>query len=105
MGQHPVAQCARTATIDLLPQRVSHHDHDSEESGKSRQPPHRQPTAREYAVKPVSHQSANHYCRGNDDDQCPAHVPRTCERIALVNISSNGVCLILEDYAPCWSNL
>ncbi len=105
MGQHPVAQRARTPAIDLFAKGIRHYSGDAHEPDEPGEPTHRQPTAGQHAVKSILPNRPDSYESSQDGQSDSAGVPRTREWIAFVNVPADGVSLIPKDKTQLWSNL
>src|SRR5207245_1841861 len=91
MDQQPVAQRARAPPIDGLANRISHGHRHADQTHEPRNPTHRQPRAAHRLVESVTPRRPSNYDRYRKHQQTRADMPGPGDRIALVNVASDGV--------------
>ena len=79
--------------------RIGHYARDADKTDQPGQPTHGQPRAAQRLIETVMPRRPNHKSRYDDSGRYAADMPRARQRIALMNVSADGVALIEEDNA------
>src|SRR5437773_11634928 len=102
--KQPISQSTGAPAIDHLTQRIGHDCSDADQAHESGDPAHRQPGSCQRFSKAVLPGCESNQRRKQDRDQDPTNMPGLRQRIALMNVTADGMSLIAKYQAQSLIN-